>query len=168
MPCRRRQVRFGLLRAPSPKRRAMLYDRTHRSFQRSARRTGADCRPLEICCGWSRSTDRSRCTRGRLFIATRGEWIRYRTPEADGAEYIAICLLAFSPATVHRSAWKWWHRLSPVRNLPSGCPRGCATTGLELIPVDSHRRAVPLGPNHAPHRHKLQRTGAIQHGRPVD
>jgi mannose-6-phosphate isomerase-like protein (cupin superfamily) len=33
-----------------------------------------------------------------------GEWIRYSTPEADGAEYIAVCLPAFSPDTVHRDA----------------------------------------------------------------
>ena len=35
-------------------------------------------------------------------IAARDERIRYSTPEADGAEYIAVCLPAFSPATVHR------------------------------------------------------------------
>jgi mannose-6-phosphate isomerase-like protein (cupin superfamily) len=31
-----------------------------------------------------------------------GEWVRYSTPGADGAEYIAVCLPAFSPGTVHR------------------------------------------------------------------
>ncbi len=36
-------------------------------------------------------------------ITTRGgEWIRYSTPEAEGAEYIAVCMPAFSPHTVHR------------------------------------------------------------------
>jgi hypothetical protein len=30
------------------------------------------------------------------------EWVRYGTPDSDGAEYIAVCLPAFSPATVHR------------------------------------------------------------------
>ncbi len=39
---------------------------------------------------------------GQAVIARRGEWIRYSTPEAGGAEYIAVCLPAFSPATVHR------------------------------------------------------------------
>lgn len=39
---------------------------------------------------------------GQAVIAVRGEWIRYSTPEPDGAEYIAVCLPAFSPATVHR------------------------------------------------------------------
>ena len=39
---------------------------------------------------------------GQAVIAHKGEWIRYSTPEAGGAEYIAICLPAFSPATVHR------------------------------------------------------------------
>ena len=33
-----------------------------------------------------------------------GEWIRYSTPEEGGAEYIAVCLPAFSPETVHRDA----------------------------------------------------------------
>ena len=39
---------------------------------------------------------------GQAVITHAGEWIRYSTPE--GAEYIAICLPAFSPATVHRDA----------------------------------------------------------------
>ena len=37
---------------------------------------------------------------GQGVIAHRGEWIQYSTPE--GAEYIAVCLPAFSPDTVHR------------------------------------------------------------------
>ena len=39
---------------------------------------------------------------GQAVITAPGEWIRYSSPEADGAEYVAICLPAFSPATVHR------------------------------------------------------------------
>lgn len=39
---------------------------------------------------------------GQAVITSAGEWIRYSSPEADGAEYIAVCLPAFSPATVHR------------------------------------------------------------------
>ena len=39
---------------------------------------------------------------GEAVIARAGEWIRYSTPAAEGAEYIAICLPAFSPDTVHR------------------------------------------------------------------
>jgi mannose-6-phosphate isomerase-like protein (cupin superfamily) len=39
---------------------------------------------------------------GQAVIAHRGEWVQYSTPE--GAEYIAICLPAFSPETVHREA----------------------------------------------------------------
>ncbi len=39
---------------------------------------------------------------GQAIIAHRGEWVRYSTPGPDGAEYIAICLPAFSPDTVHR------------------------------------------------------------------
>jgi mannose-6-phosphate isomerase-like protein (cupin superfamily) len=39
---------------------------------------------------------------GQAVITAPGEWVRYSTPGPDGAEYIAICLPAFSPATVHR------------------------------------------------------------------
>ncbi len=39
---------------------------------------------------------------GQGVIVHAGEWVRYSTPGADGAEYIAVCLPAFSPATVHR------------------------------------------------------------------
>jgi len=36
-------------------------------------------------------------------VATRaGEWVRYSTPGPEGAEYVAVCVPAFSPATVHR------------------------------------------------------------------
>jgi quercetin dioxygenase-like cupin family protein len=41
---------------------------------------------------------------GQAVIAEPGEWVRYSTPEADGAEYVAVCLPAFSPATAHRDA----------------------------------------------------------------
>lgn len=37
---------------------------------------------------------------GQAVVTEPGEWIRYSTPE--GAEYIAVCLPAFSPQTVHR------------------------------------------------------------------
>jgi quercetin dioxygenase-like cupin family protein len=39
---------------------------------------------------------------GQAVITAPGEWIRYSTPEPDGAEYVAICVPAFSPGTVHR------------------------------------------------------------------
>jgi mannose-6-phosphate isomerase-like protein (cupin superfamily) len=39
---------------------------------------------------------------GQAVITHRGEWVQYSTPEPEGAEYIAVCLPAFSPATVHR------------------------------------------------------------------
>ncbi len=39
---------------------------------------------------------------GQAVIAHRGEWVQYSTPEPDGAEYIAVCLPAFSPDTAHR------------------------------------------------------------------
>jgi mannose-6-phosphate isomerase-like protein (cupin superfamily) len=41
---------------------------------------------------------------GQATIAHKGEWIRYSTPGPDGAQYIAVCLPAFSPDTVHRDA----------------------------------------------------------------
>lgn len=39
---------------------------------------------------------------GQAVVAIAGEWIRYSTPGEEGAEYIAVCLPAFSPDTVHR------------------------------------------------------------------
>ena len=39
---------------------------------------------------------------GQGVLVRGGEWVRYSTPGADGAEYIAVCLPAFSPDTVHR------------------------------------------------------------------
>jgi mannose-6-phosphate isomerase-like protein (cupin superfamily) len=39
---------------------------------------------------------------GQAVVTEPGEWVRYSTPEPEGAEYIAVCLPAFSPATVHR------------------------------------------------------------------
>ena len=41
---------------------------------------------------------------GQAVITSRGEWIRYSTPGPEGAEYIAICVPAFSPGTVHRDS----------------------------------------------------------------
>ena len=38
------------------------------------------------------------------IVAHAGEWVRYSTPEDGGAEYIAVCLPAFSMETVHRDA----------------------------------------------------------------
>jgi len=39
---------------------------------------------------------------GQAVVAHAGEWVRYSTPEEGGAEYIAVCLPAFSMETVHR------------------------------------------------------------------
>lgn len=39
---------------------------------------------------------------GQAVIAEPGEWVRYSSPTGGGAEYVAICLDAFSPAIVHR------------------------------------------------------------------
>jgi len=39
---------------------------------------------------------------GEAITCEPGEWIRYSTPESEGAEYLAVCMPAFSPETVHR------------------------------------------------------------------
>ena len=39
---------------------------------------------------------------GQAVVAHPGEWVRYSSPEPDGAEYVAICLPAFSMDSVHR------------------------------------------------------------------
>ena len=39
---------------------------------------------------------------GQAVLVPRGEWVRYSSPEPDGAEYVAVCLPAFAPETVHR------------------------------------------------------------------
>jgi ethanolamine utilization protein EutQ (cupin superfamily) len=43
---------------------------------------------------------------GQAVMAHKGEWVRYSTPEPDGAEYIAVCVPAFSPDTVRRDETK--------------------------------------------------------------
>jgi mannose-6-phosphate isomerase-like protein (cupin superfamily) len=39
---------------------------------------------------------------GQAVHARPGEWVRYSTPGSDGAEYVAVCLPAFAPGSVHR------------------------------------------------------------------
>ncbi len=39
---------------------------------------------------------------GQAIIANKGEWVQYSTPDQEGAEYIAVCLPAFSPEIVNR------------------------------------------------------------------
>jgi mannose-6-phosphate isomerase-like protein (cupin superfamily) len=41
---------------------------------------------------------------GQAVVTLPGEWVRYSTPDEGGAEYLAVCLPAFSPDTVHRDA----------------------------------------------------------------
>lgn len=41
---------------------------------------------------------------GQAVVARPGEWVRYSSPEEGGAHYVAVCLPAFSPDTVHRDA----------------------------------------------------------------
>ncbi len=45
-----------------------------------------------------------RLSAGQSIIVSRAEWVRYSTPAPEGAEYIAVCVPAFSPATVHRDS----------------------------------------------------------------
>jgi mannose-6-phosphate isomerase-like protein (cupin superfamily) len=41
---------------------------------------------------------------GQAVLVRAGEWVRYSSPEAGGAMYVAVCLPAFAPDTVHRDA----------------------------------------------------------------
>jgi mannose-6-phosphate isomerase-like protein (cupin superfamily) len=41
---------------------------------------------------------------GQAILTRAGEWVQYSTPQPEGAQYIAVCVPAFSPATVHRDA----------------------------------------------------------------
>jgi ethanolamine utilization protein EutQ (cupin superfamily) len=41
---------------------------------------------------------------GQAVHVARGEWVRYSTPEPEGAEYVAVCLPAFRPDLAHRDA----------------------------------------------------------------
>jgi mannose-6-phosphate isomerase-like protein (cupin superfamily) len=45
-------------------------------------------------------------TEGQAVIVNAGEWVQYSTPGKDGAEYIAVCLPAFSPESVQRDEVK--------------------------------------------------------------
>jgi mannose-6-phosphate isomerase-like protein (cupin superfamily) len=49
----------------------------------------------------TRDGDRRICE-GQAIIVKKGEWVRYSTPDQEGAEYIAVCMPAFSPESVHR------------------------------------------------------------------
>lgn len=58
-----------------------------------------------VLAGTLRVTDRTGALdvgAGQAVIAHRGEWVQYSTPQPGGAEYIAVCVPAFSPETVHR------------------------------------------------------------------
>ncbi len=41
---------------------------------------------------------------GQAILVEKGEWVQYSSPDAGGTEYIAVCLPAFSPDTVHRDS----------------------------------------------------------------
>jgi len=47
-------------------------------------------------------TEEFKLTAGSAIIIEKGEWVQYSTPHPEGAEYIAVCLPAFSMDTVHR------------------------------------------------------------------
>jgi mannose-6-phosphate isomerase-like protein (cupin superfamily) len=41
---------------------------------------------------------------GEAIVTNKGQWVQYSTPAPEGAEYIAVCLPAFSPESVHRDS----------------------------------------------------------------
>lgn len=57
---------------------------------------------LEGCLVVEHEGGRLEVRAGEAVVAHAGEWVRYSTPE--GAEYVAVCVPAFTPATVHRDA----------------------------------------------------------------
>ena len=57
---------------------------------------------LEGCLQVDTRTSTVRVRAGEAVIAPAGRWVRYSTPEPGGARYVAVCLPAFSPDTVHR------------------------------------------------------------------
>ncbi len=57
---------------------------------------------LKGCLQVETKSDTVKVRAGQAIITHAGEWIRYSSPESDGAEYIAVCLPAFSPDSVHR------------------------------------------------------------------
>jgi quercetin dioxygenase-like cupin family protein len=48
--------------------------------------------------------DTIRVAAGEAILSEAGEWVRYRTTDDQGAVYVAVCLPAFSPETVHRDS----------------------------------------------------------------
>jgi mannose-6-phosphate isomerase-like protein (cupin superfamily) len=57
---------------------------------------------LDGCLRVEHEDDALEVRAGQAILVRAGEWVRYSTPEAGGAQYVAICLPAFSPGTVHR------------------------------------------------------------------
>ncbi len=58
---------------------------------------------LKGCLNVKTKTDQYEVKAGSAIIIEKGEWVQYSTLD-EGAEYIAVCLPAFSPDTVHRDA----------------------------------------------------------------
>ena len=56
---------------------------------------------LKGCLNVKTKTHEFEVNAGSAIIIEKGEWVQYSTPK-EGAEYIAVCLPAFSPDTVHR------------------------------------------------------------------
>jgi ethanolamine utilization protein EutQ (cupin superfamily) len=57
---------------------------------------------LEGCLHVEHAEGASDVRAGQAVLVRGGEWVRYSTPDAGGASYLAVCLPAFSPDTVHR------------------------------------------------------------------
>ena len=60
--------------------------------------SGDTCSETEASAGGSRRNISS----DQAVVATPGEWVRYSSPGPGGAEYVAVCVPAFTPDTVHR------------------------------------------------------------------
>jgi len=72
---------------------------------------------------------------GEAVVTAPGEWVRYASPHPGGAEYVAVCLPAFSPATVHRDdeagaggATRADRRGAPARPAAAAAPAGAPDT----------------------------------------
>ena len=96
----RRVRRPGQHRRGAPQRGAhALAGRLGRT-RPAARLRRVHARPVRRAARGARGRRRSRSAPGQAVLCRAGEWVRYSTPE--GAEYVAVCLPAFSPDTVHR------------------------------------------------------------------
>jgi len=74
---------------------------------------------------------------GEAVVTAPGEWIRYGSPHDGGAEYVAVCLPAFSPATVHRDdeAGATGTARGAAAGAATGVAAGAPTPGAAALPA---------------------------------